>query len=81
MSAHITKQQEFTRYVNEYYTNETVHVMQTCCYDSISEYITVIITVDDNQPSTLSLSTDEWSMLVNLINETLAIKGNKLRVK
>lgn len=48
-------------------------IKQKCVYNSVSEWI--IVETDSQR---ISLPTFEWRMLVDLINESLAIKGHSL---
>ena len=48
-------------------------ITQICEYNSTSEQIKIII--DSNE---IYLPTSEWSLLFNLINETLKVKGHNL---
>ena len=48
-------------------------ITQICEYNSTSEQIKII--TDSNE---ICLPTSEWSLLFNLINETLKVKGHNL---
>ena len=48
-------------------------ITQKCEYNSVSEWITV-----ETDGQKLALPTFEWRMLLDLINESLDMKGNPL---
>ncbi len=50
-----------------------VEITQKCEYNSISEWITI-----ETDGQRISLPTFEWKMMFDLINKSLAFKGNSL---